>query len=122
MREAGALVIVGEHEHLGLAGQAAERARVEDAVAVAFEARAPRIGRLVDHAVAATEAACGQRGEHRLLALLTCGAGEQQVAAAAGPRVGVGEVDAGGRGVACHRGGPLLGALVHSGHRTPAYR
>ena len=34
----------------------------------------------------------------------------------------VGQVDAGGRGVARHGGGPLLGALVHSGHRGAAYR
>ena len=42
--EPGALVVVGEDEHLGLAGQAAERAGVQDAVAVALEAGAPRVG------------------------------------------------------------------------------
>ena len=44
--EPGALVVVGEHEHLRLAGQAAERRGVEDAVAVALEARPPRVGLL----------------------------------------------------------------------------
>jgi hypothetical protein len=41
--EAGALVVVGEHEHLRLAGQAPERRAVHDAVAVALEAGAPRV-------------------------------------------------------------------------------
>ena len=44
MGEAGALVVVGEHEDLGLAGQASERRGVQDAVTVAFEAGAQRIG------------------------------------------------------------------------------
>ena len=48
VRQTGALVIVGEHEHLGLAGQPPERAGVQDAVAVALEAGSPRIGLLVD--------------------------------------------------------------------------
>ena len=44
--EPGALVVVGEHEHLGLAGQPAEGGGVEDAVAVALEARPPLVGLL----------------------------------------------------------------------------
>ena len=46
MGQAGALVIGGKDEHLGLAGQAAERGRVQDPVPVALEAGAPRIGLL----------------------------------------------------------------------------
>ena len=42
----GALVVLGEDEDLGLAGQAAEGGGVEDAVAVALEAGAPRVGLL----------------------------------------------------------------------------
>ena len=48
--EPGALVVVGEDEHLGLAGQAAERGGVQDAVAVALEAGAQRIGLLLGRA------------------------------------------------------------------------
>ena len=43
VREAGALVVLGEDEHLGLAGEPPERARVQDAVAVALEAGPPRV-------------------------------------------------------------------------------
>ena len=42
----GALVVVGEDEDLGLAGQAPEGGGVQDAVAVALEAGAPGVGRL----------------------------------------------------------------------------
>ena len=44
----GALVVVGEDEHLGLAGQAPEGGGVQDAVAVALEAGAHRVGLLGD--------------------------------------------------------------------------
>ena len=49
MGQPGALVVVGKHEDLGLAGQSAEGGGVEDPVAVPFEAgapgdRAPRAG------------------------------------------------------------------------------
>ena len=44
--EAGALVVLGEHEDLGLAGQAPEGGGVQDAVAVALEAGAPAVGLL----------------------------------------------------------------------------
>ena len=115
--EAGALVVVGEHEHLCLAGQAAERAGVQDAVAVAFEAGAPRIGRFLDRR------GCRRRwprvasvASDVVFAFLAGVAGEQQVAATAGPRVGVGEVHA-AVAVARHGGGPALRSLVHLGHR-----
>ena len=61
--EPGALVVVGEHEHLGLAGQAAERGGVQDAVAVAFEAGAARVGLLLD-----------ERGRRRPMAWVASGA------------------------------------------------
>ncbi len=44
VREAGALVILGEHEDLRLAGEAPKRRGVQDAVPVALEARSPRVG------------------------------------------------------------------------------
>ena len=61
VREASALMVVGEDEHLGLAGQTPEGAGMQDAVAIAFEARAPRIGRLIDCPVASADGAGGQR-------------------------------------------------------------
>ena len=42
--EPGALMVLGEHEDLGLAGQPTEGGGVEDAVAVALEAGAPLVG------------------------------------------------------------------------------
>ena len=44
--EAGALVVLGEDEHLGLAGQAAERGGVQYPVPVPLEAGAPLVGLL----------------------------------------------------------------------------
>ena len=58
--EAGALVVLGKDEHLRLAGQAAEgRGAVQDAVAVAFEAGAERVGLLGPSPV---PGALGERG------------------------------------------------------------
>jgi hypothetical protein len=45
--EPRALVVVGKDEDLCLAGQAPERRRVQDAVAIALEAGAQRVGLLV---------------------------------------------------------------------------
>src|SRR4051812_35282743 len=47
MGQSGALVVVGKHEHLRLAGQPAERTGVQDAIAVALEACAPSIRSLL---------------------------------------------------------------------------
>jgi len=55
VREARALVIVGEDEDLGLTSEASERGRVQDSVSVAFEARAPLIRSLFDRALPASE-------------------------------------------------------------------
>ena len=71
--EAGALVVVGEDEHLGLAGQPAEGAGVQDAVAVALEAGAVGIGRLLDEAIAGPFGPGGQRRQRSGLATLTVG-------------------------------------------------
>jgi hypothetical protein len=60
MREPCSLVIVGEDEDLGLSGEAPEGAGVQDAIAVSFEACPPRIGLLLDGALARTESTCGQ--------------------------------------------------------------
>ena len=65
--EPGALVVVGEDEHLGLAGQPAERRGVEDAVAVALEAGAPLVGLLGHGAVAGAAARVAAGGQHEIL-------------------------------------------------------
>ncbi len=57
----GALVVVGEDEDLGLAGQATKGGGVEDAVAVAFEAGPPRIGLVRPGPVAGTDRPGGRR-------------------------------------------------------------
>ena len=44
MGEPGALVVAGEHEDLGLAGQPPEGARVQDPVPVPLEARPQGVG------------------------------------------------------------------------------
>jgi hypothetical protein len=46
VRQPGPLMVVGEHEDLGLAGEPTERRGVQDAVAVALEAGAERVGLL----------------------------------------------------------------------------
>ena len=68
--EPGPLVVLGEHEDLGLAGQPAEGGGVEDAVAVALEAGAPRVGLLGLRPVAGSGGAGGARGQQRVLELL----------------------------------------------------
>ena len=113
VREAGPLVVVGEHEDLGLAGQAAEGGGVEDAVAVALEARAPLVGLLGTVAVAGADGAGGRRREQLVLELLA-GDPAQTTARRRGVRVGVGEADAGSaRAAPLHRRRPAVGPLLH---------
>ena len=66
-------MVLGEHEDLRLPGQAPEGGSVEDAVAVALEARPPRVGLLDPGPVTGARGAGGAlRQEHvlELLALL----------------------------------------------------
>ena len=120
--EAGALVVLGEDEDLGLAGQPAERGGVEDAVAVALEAGAPGIGLLGLGPVAGVRRAGGAGRQQRVLELLalrprplgTAGAagrprGRPRSRPDAGVRVGVGQADR--PGVAGHRRCPAGTAL-----------
>ena len=67
---ARALVIVGEHEHLGLAGEPPERRIVQDPVAIALEARSERVGLLGDRPVAGSGGSRGSRREDRGVAFL----------------------------------------------------
>ena len=113
VREPGALVVIGEHEHLGLAGQSAERAGVEDAVAVAFEARAPWVGLFVEQPLAGTVGACGKRGEDVGLDRLAMPPIGPERRSAPRPRIDVGEADPGIGVVAGHRGRPAGGTFGH---------
>ena len=61
------MVVVGGHEHLALAGQAAERPAVLDAVEVALEAGAEAVGLLVDGPVAGARRPGGRRREGGVL-------------------------------------------------------
>jgi len=65
--EPGAEVVGGEDEDLRLAGEAAERGRVQDPVAVAFEAGSQRVGRL--GVVAATGTSGERSTRNQVLAL-----------------------------------------------------
>ncbi len=93
--EPGPLVVLGEDEHLGLAGQPPEGRRVQDAVPVALEARPPRVGLLGPGPPSGAGGPGGAGGEGPLLVLLARPAGHGRVAPTrgrdAGPRVGVGD-------------------------------
>jgi hypothetical protein len=63
VREPGALMIGREDEDLGLAGQAAERRGVEDAVTVPFETGADGVGGLGPGPVTGADGPCRSRSE-----------------------------------------------------------
>ena len=71
--QAGALVVLGEDEDLGLAGQPAERGGVQNAVAVALEAGAPGVGLLGLGPVAGVRRAGGAGRQQRVLELAALG-------------------------------------------------
>ena len=113
--EAGALVVVGEDEHLGLAGQPPEGGGVEDAVPVALEAGSVGVGLLGQLAVAGALLP-GGTGRQALgvggLALL---AADRPGHGDAGAGVGMSQADEPARGVPGHRGRPALRPLRHAG-------
>ncbi len=110
MSEPRALVVVGEHEHLGLAGQSTERGGVEDAIAVALEAGSERIGFLGNRAMSGTDRSRGEARELCFGEIFTILALECSRLAATRPGVGVGDDDRFGT-VAGHGARPTLGAL-----------
>ena len=122
--EPGALVVVGEDEDLGLAGQPPERRRVQDPVAVALEAGAPRVGLLGSGAVPGALGLGGARGQLLVARAprgrrgrIRCPVG----GTGGGPAVGVGEGDPVGA-VAGHGGRPATVPLGLAGARSPARR
>ncbi len=109
--QASALVVVGEDEDLGLACQTPERRRMQDAVTVAFETGAELIGFLFDEAVAAIVGAGCQERHRFVLRTFSSIAIDHRVGTWTRPRICVGKLDP-GHGVAGHRRGPALGALL----------
>ena len=119
VRETGALVVVREDEHLGLAGQAAEGGSVEDAIPVPLEARPPRVRLLLLPAVARTTCPCGARSHGGVLGRLAGRAVHAVGRPGAGARALVGQHDA-LRGVAAHGGTPRPGPIGRHAHEgTP---
>jgi len=106
--ESRALMVVGEHEDLGLAGQTTKRRGMENAIAVAFETGTERIGIFVDCALAGTDRPGGQAGHGPVELVFACGAFDEADLTGSGPRIGVSECD----GVVAstgHGAGPAFG-------------
>ncbi len=111
VRHPVALMVAGEHEDLGLAGQAPECRIVEDPVPVTLEAGSVRVGDLVDGTVAGAGCLRGVRCQHGCVALFARLAGHDLGVADRGPRIGVREHDL-VVGVPCHRRGPAVGPFL----------
>ncbi len=97
MRETRALVVVGEDKNLCLARKATEGRRVQDAIAVAFEAGTERIGFFVSCACARADRACCVGGEEGVLVILAFVARHETVCPGGCVRVGVREANLGRR-------------------------
>jgi hypothetical protein len=116
--ETRAHVIIGKNENLGLAGEAAKGARVQDPVSVAFEAGTKLVGSFFAFASTAAVTTRGAR-DHQLVELLLSGgqgARESRVAGSgfsdSGSRITVGDGDViAGSLVALHGRGPPSGAF-----------
>jgi hypothetical protein len=67
-------MVLGEDEYLGLAGQATERRRVQDAIAVTLEAGSPLVGLFGPRTFAGTCGARGSRREQRRFEFFALGA------------------------------------------------
>ena len=109
-----------EHEHLGLAGETAERGVVVDPVAVALEAGAERVGLLLVGTVAGALGAGRLGCKAGMLVFFTHLAGADLGVADRGEGVGVGE-DQFVVVVAHHRGRPSIGPFLHLGARVLAH-
>jgi hypothetical protein len=71
------LVVLGKHEHLGFPGEATECRRMEDAVTIALETRAERVGFLRHGTAPGTDGPSRKRCEKFVVALLAqCARGE----------------------------------------------
>ena len=106
--EPGALVVVGEDEDLGLAGQPAEGGRVQDAVAVALEAGAQRVGPSSTARRPAPDGGWRPRRAPSPRPPRAPPGRERSTAPTVGSPLGVGQADR-LAAVAGHRGGPGAG-------------
>src|SRR4029079_10152091 len=86
-----ALMIVREHEDLGLAGEPAERAGMQDAIAISLEARAPRVRSLVDRPRTGTGGSSCRRRKYRVFGVLAPLAGHEFSGARTSEGIGMGE-------------------------------
>src|ERR1700722_19357339 len=117
VREARAHVVIGKDKDLGLAGEAAKGARVQDAVAVTLETGAELVRFFVAGPVPGPVTSRRARGEHRVELFLALGKGTGERWRAVSDvnrrrRVAMGDRDVVGRAlVALHRGGPAAAAL-----------
>jgi hypothetical protein len=115
--EAGALMVFRKNEDLGLSCKAAKRTGVEDAITIAFEAGAERIGLFIDCAISRTERAGGKWRELLVLDGLATFAIDDLVRAGTGPRIAMCETNPSLVFVPMHGAGPrdcaaLVGARV----------
>jgi hypothetical protein len=110
--EPRALVVLGEDEHLRLAVQPAERRCVEDAIAIALEARAVRVRRFVEGPVAGARCSGRAGGQQVVLVGFASVAIEGLDGADHRAAVGVGQPEVGGV-VARHRRRPTPLAVGH---------
>ena len=110
--QAGSLVIVREDKDLCLAGQAPERRRVENAIPVAFEARAEGILVLLSITSSGTDSASRERSEIDVGGRFAFDAVGDVLRADSGPGIGVRKGDADVRITTGHCGDPPVRALV----------
>jgi hypothetical protein len=110
MGQTSSLMVVGKDEDLGLAGQSTKGRGVQNAVAIAFEAGAVRIGLLVDDSPSGAGRSRRQSRQvsvEEVFSLLTL---DGPRFAATGPRVGMGDDDGIGR-ISGHGARPTFGAF-----------
>lgn len=91
MREACALVIVGEHENLRFARQTTKRRCVEDAITVAFEACPKLVGFLGSCPRACTNGSCCAGGQGVVFVRLAMFSTDEGVRVGSRKRVGMSE-------------------------------
>ena len=103
--EARSLMVVGKDEDLGLAGQSTERGGVKNAIAIALETGAERIGLLRDGSPSGADRPGGQAGQARFGGVFAGLAIEDACVTASGPRITVRHDDRVGD-VAGHRARP----------------
>src|SRR4029078_9706681 len=88
---------------------------MQDAIAISLEARAPRVGSLVDRPRTGTRGSSCRRRKYRVFGVLALLAGHEFSGARTSEGIGVGEGDL-PRGVAAHGRRPSLRTFPEAGH------